>query len=60
MATKAMVILRGKGCWGPPLLFCLSEDVLFEGFHPGASFGALALRMSAEPGSWGQALEQIP
>lgn len=52
VAARVTVVLHGKGCGSPSVIFCLWE-VLVMGIPHGARYGILALRVAAELVSWG-------
>lgn len=48
-------ILRGKGCWGPPVfLFCSWKTVLAEGILPGPWSNMFGTQSSGGAGFWDQ------
>ena len=61
MAARAIVILRGEGCWALFVLhFYFGEDILFEVISLVPRSGVLAVSEAAELGSWDQVLLELP
>lgn len=61
VVARAIGVLKGEACWGPPvLLLCLWEKVLAEGIPLGSRSCMFALQVAAEPGYWGQMHSELP
>lgn len=61
MAARNIGVLGGEYCWGPTVLLFGSWQIVPTKEIPlDTRFGALALRVAAEPISWDQAHMELP